>query len=621
MTGAIRGGAHENMSIWIENGLIKPGEEVRMVIADRAQNENKPATLVIYPLYLETGRAIRETMALEWNVKPDGHAEAEVVYSPTRPGNYYAEAPAEDGPRSAYFSVWEPGMTVVSFWSPFADSFHSRGNHKDLYMPEVRAYKLPMDFELMLVGDNTFIDTWYLHRKLRQAQQDVAADVVPFFDGAYFHRVHPDFMTRLNYDEAGRMPDPTFHGLTAEQCGLLIDGARRYWKRWGYRDFTGISTYSPSNSLMLACREAGIRWVSGLFPEYDFTDGKWAWQSAWVQRHAGMPEFPYYPGADDFRKAGVRNDDALMIFPADRRNPVLNHAGFYAHGTDTLNCIRHFGDAAPDKLMEYAELFIRNNRLLQAQSPFAISFTLQMDDLDSDGLVAVNRELLRRLAQRARAGDVIFAHKRHLQQYYGRHEPATPDVACCVGDLLADAPRDAVKRFHFSRGHEDSAGTPGEADQADYDLFGAEYVKEEPFPEVVWWEGVDGKAAFVARVPNGVKVDYDGSPHLPFWWYDYRRPYAYGDRDKPERVKLAGVACRIEPGGGDDRWLVIDSPAALSELPVCLWGESRPADGSGAGAALSAGRPAVTARSPYTGAAYTIVRVDVAPGPNRFRLA
>ncbi|MFB9279570.1 hypothetical protein [Cohnella cellulosilytica] len=608
------------MSLWIDNGLVKPGEEVRIAVSERSSNENKPETLTIYPLYLETGRAIRETVALEWRAKSDAQAEAVVVYTPTRPGNYYAEVVTEDGPRSAYFSVWEPGMTIVSFWSAFADSFHSRGNHKDLYMKEAKAYKLPLDFELMLVGDNTFISTWYLHRKLRTAQQEVAADVVPFFDGAYFHRVHPDFQDRFNYDEEGRVPDPTFHGLTAERCGKLIEGARSYWKKWGYREFTGISTYSPSNSLMLACRQAGVRWVSGLFPEYDFTDGRALWQSAWVQRHAGMPEFPYYPGTDDFRKAGTRGEDALMIFPADRRNPVLNHAGFYAHGTDTLNCIRHYGDGAADKLMEYAEVFIRNNRLTRGESPFAISYTLQMDDLEMDGQVEVNREMLSRFAQRARAGDVIFAHKRHLQQYYARHEPATPEIACCVGDLLADAPRDTVKKFHFSRGHEDSAGTGGEASQGQYDLFGPDYVKEDPFPEVVWWEGAEGKAAFVERVPDGVKVDYDGSPQLPFWWYDYRRPYAYGDRDQPERVKLAGVSCRVEMEESGERWLVIDSPAAFSELPVCLWGHSRPDDVTGAGTGTFAGHPAKIARSPYTEAAYTLVRVDVAPGSNRIKL-
>lgn len=610
------------MSLWIENGLVKPGEEVRIVVTDRSQNAPKSKSVTIYPLYLETGRAIRETLPLEWNIKPDSQTEveAEVIYIPTRPGNYYAEVITEDGPRSAYFSVWEPGITVVSFWAPFADSIHSRGNHRDLYMEEVRAYKLPMDFELMLVGDHTFTDAWYLHRKLRKAQQEVAADVLPFFDGAYFHRLHPDFMARLNYDEAGRMPDPTFHGLTTEQCQLLIEGARRYWARWGYRDFSGISTYSPSNSLMAACRQAGVRWVSGLFPEYDFTDGRSLWQSAWVQRHAGMPEFPYYPGEDDFRKAGARGDDGLMIFPADRRNPVLNHAGFYAHGTDSQNCIRHYPDAAADKLMEYAEVFIRNNRLLKAESPFVLSFTLQMDDLDCEGMVDVNREMLRSLAQRARAGDVIFAHKRHIQRYYSRNEPATPDIACCVGDLLADAAPEVVKRFHYSRGHADSAGTSAEANRADYDLFGPDYVKEASFPEVVWWEGSDGKAAFVERVPNGVEVDYDGSPQLPFWWYDYRQPYLYGDRDKPERVKLTNVACRMEADENAVRWLIIDSPVALSELPICLWQNSRITDIAGTKPGSFAGWPATAARSPYTGFAYTIVRVDVTPGTNRIRL-
>lgn len=110
-----------------------------------------------------------------------------------------------------------------------------------------------------------------------------------------------------------------------EQCSSVIAGARRYWKKWGFRPFTGVATYSPSDTLVESCRENGLTWISGVFADYAFTDGTDRWEIGWVQKHHGMPSFPYLVSSVDFRCAGKADDQGTMMFPGWQNLPVWDH--------------------------------------------------------------------------------------------------------------------------------------------------------------------------------------------------------------------------------------------------------------------------------------------------------
>ena len=71
--------------------------------------------------------------------------------------------------------------------------YHTRGDLKDLYLPEVRLGHLPIDYELVLVGLLVFEADWPPRERFRRAQVEAGAEVVPFFDGGYFFKADPQF--------------------------------------------------------------------------------------------------------------------------------------------------------------------------------------------------------------------------------------------------------------------------------------------------------------------------------------------------------------------------------------------------------------------------------------------
>lgn len=600
--------------IWIEHGLVSPGEtvDIEVRLAGDLGRERLPAQLEIVPRHLESAPALPVSQELAWQQLPSqwvGHT----TYIPTRTGNYLARITLAGQSITAHFAAWAPGIGIVSFWVMMSDTFHGRGNLKDLYLPELRQHRLPFDYEISLVGDFAFSDYWPAHARLRTAQEELGADVLPFFDGGYFHRLAPSLQERFRFDEAGGLPDPTFHGLTVAQCAEIIQGARRLWARLGYRPFTGISTYSPSHALLAACRQLGVTWLSGLFPEIDFVDGRGVWQTAWVQRNAGMPEFPYFVSERDFRHAGPADAQGTMIFPADRRNPVLNRGGFYAHGTDTINCLRHFPHAPIDALLEQGEIFFRNARLTRQPAPVVVSFTIQMSDEEAAGQVQGNREVIVALARRARAGDLVFAHKRHLQQFYRRHFPATPDTVCWTPDLLTGATPDRLVEWFVPASRAESYAPKRLTDPG---VFEPSYIKPPRFPDVLWWEGADGKAAFLATSAPGPRVEHEGGPHLPVWWHDYRADEPRGERESHPPVSLAGVRLRIAAADHEVR-LTITAPRPIRGLPIALWEWSEQIDTDDA--SLAAYAP-VQLLHPVRETPLLIVRPDISRGETILRL-
>jgi hypothetical protein len=587
--------------VWIDDGLVGVGENVHMTVAlPGDQSIHKlPPVLVIHPRYLEDPTATVEAIRLKWEKSQDGARWSAVVdYQPQRAGNYYAAIQDENRECFAYFAAWKPGLTVTTFWVFMAAEYHAMGNLADLYLPEIRAGHLPFDYELALVGEQVFKDDWEPRPRFREAQEETGADVIPFFDGGYFHKLDPQFtkrfedvtqkmspdadgVSRETYAFRDRMlPDPTFHGLTIEQCESLINGARRYWKRWGFRDFTGISTYSPSHLLVEACRRQGLPWISGVFQDYSLHDGRDRWLGSWVQEHSGMPSFPYIVSRDDYRRAGACDQQCTMMFPAQRNLPVWDYESFHWAAVDAQNFQGWTNTTMVKRMMDFADAYRRNDALCRYDFPYVISYCIQFPSY-----IQANRDVLNSLIERAGKGQTIFAHKRDIQEYFRKHNiQRSPDLTCGMpdGELTAGAPAPLTKGIQIS-----------------YEA---------------WWEGADGKAAFVSN--NVPQLGFSQAPYLPIWWFDFRGKPTLSEKVNLPKEDLSSVTAEVIQDG-EKKVLVIRSPRAIRGLPICLWNLSKGMKVDEAWIRKNRAMRVAAPKSQGQDATMWVIRPDVITGENR----
>ncbi|WP_348218048.1 hypothetical protein [Capsulimonas sp.] len=536
--------------IWIDNGLVNPGETVRMTVSTPLSvlSTDLPAELEVHPRYLEASHTAVEHVRLKWKKIPEKNRwQALVKYQPRVAGNYYAAIQLGGHEIYSYFAAWKPGVTAVNFWMQMPAEYHDSGNLKDLYLPEAKSGHLPFDYELVLVGELPFKADWEPRDLFRHAQVEAGAEVVPFLDGGYFHKLDPEFTGRFEsitdhvdgYENLisketqavhgfKKLPDPTFHSLSVDQSSAIIEGAQRYWKEWGFHPFTGVATYSPSNTLVESCRSKGLTWISGVFADYDFTDGGDRWEVGWRQKHRGMPSFPYLISKTDYRWTGKADAQFTMIFPGWQNLPVFDHEDRHEEGTDLGTYNGSSGLSPVQRMMLFSQVFERDNRLASNSFPLAETFCIQMNNPN-------NRPTLNGLIDRARQGGLIFIHKRYLQIYYREHHiKANPDICYSIPDA------------EIMAGHSTTYS----------------------FSDEAVWEGSDGKAAFIsdptAPLPNGRSV------HLPVWWYDFRNAAPLSPQQNLPSVDLSNVTLDVVKTTSGTS-LVIQSPKAIDGLPICLW--------------------------------------------------
>lgn len=593
-----------NRGIWIDDGLVGIGENVQMTVSlpgDRLF-EKLPAFLAIHPRYLEDPMAPIKKVPLKWAKSMDGSRWSSIGdYKPQFAGNYYASIQDENRECYAYFAAWKPGLPVTTFWVHMPAEYHAKGNLEDLYLPEIRSGHLPFDYELVLVGEQIFKADWKPRPLFREAQEETGADVIPFFDGGYFHKMDPQFARRFDEvtqkispdaDDLGKetygfhnkmLPDPTFHGLTTAQCESIINGARYYWKQWGFRDFTGISTYSPSHTLVEACRRQRLPWISGLFQDYSFHDGTDRWLYSWVQEHHGMPSFPYIVSQKDYRRAGKSDQQCTMIFPAQRNLPVWDHQLMHWAALDAQN-FKGWANTSMDKrMMDFADAYHRNDILCTYELPYVISYCMQFPSY-----IQANRDVLNGLIARATKGQLIFAHKRHIQEYFRKHKvQRSPDMTCGMpdGELTKGAPESATKGIFIA-----------------YEA---------------WWEGPDGKAAFVSN--NIPQLGFSQAPYLPIWWFDCHNKPALSETKNLPKEDLTNVTIKIIKDGRKNL-IVINSPRSINRLPVCLWELSKDMNVDAEWVRKNRAMKVAAPKSQGKDTTMWIIRPDISAGENRISL-
>jgi hypothetical protein len=350
----------------------------------------------------------------------------------------------------------------------------------------------------------------------------------------------------------------------------VIEGARRYWKKWGFRPFTGVATYSPSDTLVESCRLNGVEWISGVFADYDFTDGGDRWEVGWRQKHQGMPSFPYLISKTDYRRAGTADEQSTMMFPGWQNLPVRDHENRHNLGTDPGSA-NGSSALSPERMMQYSMVFERDNKLANNSFPLAETFCIQMDN-------PANHALLTALIDRARQGNLIFIHKRYLRTYFAEHHiKESPDVTYTIPDS------------------EFTSGNPTDFSYSD---------------ETVW-EGADGKAAFISQPTAPLKAGR--SIYLPVWWYDYRSAGPLSPEKNQSEVDLSGVTLEVKKQGGKN-FLVLQSPRAIDGLPICLWGLDTGAKRSAAWIKRNRALPVATPERMGSNTVTWIIHAAIQPG-------
>lgn len=548
--------------VWIDNGLVRPGETVLITVSVPLATPaaDLPKAIEVHPRYLEAPQTPVVSLPAEWRRSEEKKRWiAKAEYQPNEAGNYYAAIHFLGEELFSYFAAWKPGMMAVNFWAFYAPEYHATGNLKDLYLPQIRKGHLPVDCELALLGEKVFTENWAPKALFRRVQVETGAEVVPFLDGGYFHKLNPDLKARFEAvtetmpDDCRKMiseetmavhgmkrlPDPTFHGLSVEQSTKVIEGAERFWKEWGFRPFSGVGTYSPGNALVEACRARGKTFISGVFPDYIFNDGGERWEPGWVQNHRGMPSFPYLISEVDFRRAGKADAQFTMMFPGWQNLPIWDGGlpwKFGRYGSDVgFFGYKYENGTSPtpaDRIMMQVDAWERSNQLARNDFPLAMTLCMQMN----------NRyvpDVFEAIIARAARGNLIFVHKRYLPEYFKNHRIETsPQIAYTIpdGEIIKGVAKFAEKRYAFS--------------------------------DSVVWEGALGKAAFISEatepLPTGRSI------HLPVWWYDFRNAAPLGPEKNFPAVDLTQVTLLVQKEALGTK-LIVQSPVAIDGLPICLW--------------------------------------------------
>ncbi len=116
--------------------------------------------------------------------------------------------------------------------------------------------------------------------------------------------------------------DANWWKYSQSQCEELLGKAAGRFAQLDLGPLRAVNTYTPGNTFVAACRQAGIRYMLGFCAPTVIEDG------GWEIAHYGSPLSPYFASDEDFRKPeGGARSDAVLISSMELRNPMvcLNH--------------------------------------------------------------------------------------------------------------------------------------------------------------------------------------------------------------------------------------------------------------------------------------------------------
>lgn len=351
----------------------------------------------------------------------------------------------------------------------------------------------------------------------------------PIYERQYGDALHPhmaanDF-TFFDPEKFGHN-DSNWDTLTLDAIKERLRALQDWFVKNGLQPLNRMASYTPSNTLVQACSEVGIRILHSLIPEQNWSDGEWA------INHWGMPTCPFWIAPDDFRKAAPRRPGSVIGMTMNHYHVTLPHL---THWGDFVLSPSHF-----DRWIRSAEPGPRPVRFIQ----FLRDVVQGWDGVDGEPFFFVagfefgrtfgtkkmtryNRQGMEALIELAGTEKLAFAPSPDVLAYYDRH--------------IADLPGRIFRQ-------RDS------------------------------WAGVsiDGKPALVGDSVVIERKEYKSATLegelLPYFYYDYAIPWKFETRDQNAPTNFA-TACRqalTVTRSADTLTLNADKPLART-VPVVLW--------------------------------------------------
>lgn len=435
-------------------------------------------------------------------------AGAGETVGPLAPGSYLIRETLAPGKvRTRYLGVAAPGWTVLQLTS---------GSTGDRLDAVVHARRVPMNYYIGI--DEAQQDTTLLGW-----ERDYGDDILLHLHPDSLGKVDPKFKTlKENWED-----------FTVPEIADRLKALDAWMQGFGFKPLRGFASYTPANTLIEAMRAVGWDILHSIVPEQNWSDGNWA------INHWGMPNQPFYIGADDFRKSVARGSCGPDVLGMTMNSYHLYMPHVVMWG-DNVCSPSHFmrwhrtvdGGDEPVRYENFYEDYLTVASGL-TDSPYFLTTGYEFGrSFGTRSMTVHNRVGCEYAIDRARDGaKIVFATASDVADWYKRFCPAPPENVFTQRDYLAgtrimDKPIDS--------------GPSVAMEMADY------------------------------------KACFDHLSPLPFYHYDYTIPWRFkaADTSAPhdfaaedkERVKVE------TEGQGGSRTVRVTAAKALDRVtPVCLW--------------------------------------------------
>ena len=431
-------------------------------------------------------------------------------WNPTECGFYLAELVGGTEPMQRSIAVVDESwavcqLTVGSFTAEdFADTSHPAGISIDYYLSpstSVPPDKHAMQDKRWAVYERQFGDALHPHMQ--------AGDFAFLDDKKFGHH------------------DSNWDTLTLDAIKERLRALQDWFVKNGLQPLNRIASYTPSNTLVQACSEVGIRILHSLIPEQNWSDGEWA------INHWGMPTCPFWIAPDDFRKAAPRGGpDSVIGMTMNHYHVTLPHL---THWGDFVLSPSHFdrwiraADSGPHpvRFKQFLRDVVQGWDGVDGEPFFFVAGFEFGRSFGTKKMTRYNRQGMQALIELAGTEKIAFAPSPDVLAYYDRH----------IDDI------------------------PGRI-----------------FRQRDSWAGVsiDGKPALVGDSVVIERKEYKSATlegeALPYFYYDYAIPWKFETRDQnaPTNFATACAQAITVTRNGNTLTLNADKPLART-VPIVLW--------------------------------------------------
>ncbi|HEY3398924.1 MAG TPA: hypothetical protein VGM19_14845 [Armatimonadota bacterium] len=358
-----------------------------------------------------------------------------------------------------------------------------------------------------------------------------------------FHTISRQHEVLAEVQKRGGLVSPVFYPDTlertgadsnwwkypTEECVRRLTAAQERFATLDLGPLESITTYTPGNGLVAACRQLGVTSILGFCAPQQLKDG------GWEISHYGAPLSPYFIAEDDFRKPerpGDRPDPVLMV-NMELRSPItcLRHSNEGPFCPLNARAADRTLEPGPDPLqyLAVAEDWLRVGEL--TGQPIFLDINLQY--FFTGVCFSQNRRALEWIARQRDQGRLQAGGVKQWVAVMREAGGFLPQRSYWRGEMMG---------YH-----------PGNRLGSVPDMV----MEESADRQLVWQEG----------------------DNLPRRWYDYGKPWDYPgycpDGTAPASEELPGISVEVTPresAGATRRCSVrISNTGEARRTPLALW--------------------------------------------------